>query len=205
MNQARVVWLMAGVAELAAGMLLGVDLREALRLGDVFGVAADAEMGDVGFLRLHARGVVGVLGERAVAGLTVDVDVRAFRFGIGDVGMAGFAGVMAGINDGTCGDFGDGVAAKMAIAAKAFGNEGTTEDKEKNHADSEDGGHAKEMVDVLQFEHEVPATPQNGSHVRSYNAGEHRTTGHRSHSSVIQVTTRIVLVGAFFSRGRAGG
>ena len=70
--------LVAGIAELTAGMLLGVDLRKTLGLGDVFGVAANAEMSDAGELGFYARGIVGVFGQRAVAGFAVDVSVDTF-------------------------------------------------------------------------------------------------------------------------------
>ena len=78
MIKARAVRLVAGVAELPPGMILGVDLREALRFGDIFGMAADAEMCDVGFLRRDASGIVGVFRQRTVAGFTVDVRMDAF-------------------------------------------------------------------------------------------------------------------------------
>ena len=69
---------MACIAELTAGMLLGVDLRKTLGLGDVFEVAANTKMSNIGELGFYARGIVGVLGQRAVAGFAVDVSVDAF-------------------------------------------------------------------------------------------------------------------------------
>ena len=160
LNHRRAVRLMAGIAELTAGMFLGVDLRKAPGLSDVFGMAADAERGDFGQFRFCARGVVGMLRKRAVAGFAVDVGVDAFCLGLGDIGVAAFAGVMAGVGDRARGDFADGIAAKMAVAAEAVWDERTAENEEKNQADDEDRSHAKEMGNVLQLDHKCACPPQ---------------------------------------------
>ena len=69
---------MTGGAELSAGMFFGVDLGKALRFGDIFGVAADAEEGDVGFLWSESGGVVSMFCEGSMTGFAVDVGVRTF-------------------------------------------------------------------------------------------------------------------------------
>lgn len=159
---------MTGVAELPAGMLFGVDLREALRFGDVLGMAADTQMGDVGLLGCHARGIFGVLRERAMTGLTVDVGVNAFGFYVGLVGVTAIASLVARVGDWTRGDFCDGVTPEVAVAPEALRNEGTAEDKEKDQADEENGGHAKEMGNVLQLGHDVACSAAKKSVERSF-------------------------------------
>jgi hypothetical protein len=149
---------MAGAAELAAGMLLRIDLRKTLGLGDIFGVAADAEMGNVRFLRRQGRWVVGVLCERAMTRFAIDVCVDAFGFGIGHVRVAPFAGFMACVGDWARGDLGEGVTAEVAVAPETFGDECAAKDKEEDQADEKDGGHTEEMGDVLQLDHEAPAS-----------------------------------------------
>jgi len=144
---------MAGIAKLAAGMLRNIDLREAGGLGDIFGMAADAEMGDIGQLRRHAGGILGMLGQGPVACLTVDVGMDALCLGVGLFRMTVPARLVAGIVNGPRGDFGKGIAAKMAIATEAFWNESTAKNEEENQADCEYGGHAEKMADVLQFDH----------------------------------------------------
>jgi len=121
---------MAGVAQLSPGVFLSVYLRKALGLGNIFGVTANAKMGDVRLLRGQGGGVVGVPGERPVAGFTVDVGVNAFRFGVGDIGMAAFAGLVAGVSNGARGDFADGVTTVGAIAPETLRNEGAAKDQE---------------------------------------------------------------------------
>ena len=61
-SQVRVVRLVADIAQRAAGVFGGDHLREVLRLGCVFFVAAAAQVGDVGQVGLSASGVVGVRG-----------------------------------------------------------------------------------------------------------------------------------------------
>ena len=146
---------MAGIARLTSGMLLGVDLRKALGLGDIFGMAADAETGDIGLLRRHAHGIFGMFCERAMAGFTVDASMHAFCLGIGNIGMAAFARLVAGVNDGPRADFRNRIAAKVAVAAKAFRHERTAEDEEKKQSDDENRGHAKEMSDVSHLNHKM--------------------------------------------------
>src|ERR1035441_1101366 len=59
-SEMRVMGLMTGVTERAAGVLHGDHLRKILGLGGVFFVAPPAEVGDVGQGGLMRRRVVGV-------------------------------------------------------------------------------------------------------------------------------------------------
>jgi hypothetical protein len=152
--------LMADVAELAAGVLLGIDLRESLGLGDILGMAADAEMGHIWLLRRQALGIVGVLCERTMTGFAVDADVNAFGFGVGHVRVAPIACFMARVGDGARCDFGESVPPEVAITPKALGDESAAKDEEEDQADEEDCGHAEEMGDVLQLDHERARQPQ---------------------------------------------
>jgi len=142
-----------GVAKLPAGMFLSVYLRKALGFGPVFGVTAYAKLSDVWLLWGEAGGVIGVFCERAVTGFAVHMGVPAFGFGIGHVRVTSFAGFMASVRDGTRGNFGDGVATVMAVAPETFGDESTAEDQEQDQAEEENGGHAKQVGDVLKLDH----------------------------------------------------
>jgi hypothetical protein len=71
------VGLVAGVAERSAGVLRGHHLGKALRFRRVLLVAAAAEISDLGQFGNVGRGVVGVLGQRTVAGFTGHVGVLA--------------------------------------------------------------------------------------------------------------------------------
>src|SRR5438128_1463998 len=78
-SEVRIVRLMAGVAERAAGMLGGNDLREFRRFGRVLLVTASAEIGDVGKGRLQRRRIVRVLCLRTVARLARDLRMTPGR------------------------------------------------------------------------------------------------------------------------------
>src|SRR5262249_15868316 len=143
--------LMTDVAERSAGVFLGVHLGKAGGLGAVFRVAADAEMRDVGQLGLHGDGIVGVFGQWTMAGLGVDVGVHAFCFGIRPLGMAPFTNLMAGVDDGTRGDFTEGITAIVSIAAETLWDEGAAKDEEEDQAERKDRSHAEEMDSVLQL------------------------------------------------------
>ena len=134
---------MTGIAKLTAGMLLGVDLGEALGLRNILGMTADAQMGNIGLLRRHACGIFSMFCKGAVAGFTVDVSVYAFGLRFGNVGMAVFAGLVAGVNDWPCADLGNGISAKMPIAAEALWDEHAAEYEEKNQPEGENHGQAK--------------------------------------------------------------
>ncbi len=186
--------LVAGVARLTAGMFSGVHLGEALRLGDIFGVAADAELSDIGKLRGDAGGIVGMFGKGTMAGFAIDMGVDAFGLGVRFFGMAAFAGLMASVTKGMGSDFGDGVAPEVAIAAEALGDEGAAEDEEENEAGEENPGHAEEVGDVLEFDHSAPGKTGPRANVRLYSAGGHRTTVQKSRAFVMVVTGRKKLL-----------
>src|SRR5215467_13078994 len=104
--------------------------------------------------------------------------------------MTTFAGVVTSVNDGARGDFGKSITAKMAVTAEALRDERVAKDEDKNQANGKDCGHAKEMGNVLQLAHKCACQPRNVSNARSYNAGEHRTTGHGSRICVMKVTRK---------------
>ena len=181
--------LMAGIAELAAGVFLRIHLGKALRLGDIFGVTPDAELGDVGELRSNAGGVFGVLGEGAVAGLAVHMRVHTFRFGVGLLRVTPFTSLMTGVGDGTRGDFAEGVTPEVAVAAEAFWNKGAAQKQEESQAEEKNDGHTEEMRDVFERDHRGGVrTRDRNTNVRFYSAGEHRTIVRRSRLPVMRVT-----------------
>ena len=111
--------LVAGFAGDASGVLLGVDLREVFRLGRAGRMAADAEDSGVEFGRGDRR-IVGVLGQRSVAGFAVDVRVLAVLLRVQNVRVAGFARIVAREVDGTGGHLRDRVPAVVPIFPKAL-------------------------------------------------------------------------------------
>ncbi len=99
-------------------MLVGVDLGKGPGSGGADGMAAHAERSDIGFAGIDGR-IGSVVRQRTVAGFAVHVRVHATGFGLGDVAVAGFAGLVAGEVQRPVSDFGDSRAAVMSVLPKA--------------------------------------------------------------------------------------
>ena len=87
---------------------------------------------------LLAGEVLRVASERPVAGFASDISVRAFAFRGGDVVVAGGAGLTAGKDRSTGGDFIEGTGAVMSVLAELSGNESVAdceESQDENHRD----------------------------------------------------------------------
>jgi hypothetical protein len=133
-------------------MLIGVDLREAFGFGGAGGMAANAEDCCVEF-RGSDGGVVGVFGQGAVASFAVDVGVFAGGFGGEDIGVAGFAGLMAGKVDGFGGYLGDCGSAVMAILSEGPGHDEVADHEKHREGDDEEKGKSKEMSCIFEAIH----------------------------------------------------
>lgn len=116
-----------------------MNLREIHGLGVTGFMAADAELRDIRQLRLDACGILGMLGERSVAGLAGDVRVAPGLFHIVDVVVAAFAGFMAGIGNGVSHDFVERGAPIEAVLTKTLRYQKTPDDEKKNGADGKRG------------------------------------------------------------------
>jgi hypothetical protein len=146
---------MTGVAELAAGMFLGVNLRETLRLGDIFGMAANAKVYDVGPFRPETGGIVRVFGEGPVTGLAIDPGVDTASFGVGYIGVTALTGLVTSVGERMRSGLRQGVTPIVPVLAKAFREESAAQDNKENHAGEENRGHAKQMRDVFERNHRL--------------------------------------------------
>ena len=144
---------MTAVAELAARVFLGVNLRETLRLGDIFGMTANAKVYDVGLSRRETSGIVGMFGEGPVAGLAIDLGVDTVSFGVGYIGVTALAGLVTGVGERTRSDLRQGFTPVVPVPAKAFREESAAQDNKENQAGKENRGHAKQMRDVFERNH----------------------------------------------------
>ena len=105
---------MTGIANHSAGMLLRIHLREPLRFGGAGFMALRAQHGRVRQSRHDGDRVLCMLGLRAMASLASDSGMFALGLHLQDIGVAGFAGLVPGVDDGQRRNFRDGVAAVMS-------------------------------------------------------------------------------------------
>ena len=122
----------AAIAGQALGMFGRDDRGKPFWLGGVGFMAASAENRGIGHNGFYGRGVLGMFGLRTVAGLAIDVRVFAGRLNSKDIGMAGFAGFVTGVDDGESGNFGHGVGAVVAVLTEAFRDEPCAEAEKEN-------------------------------------------------------------------------
>jgi hypothetical protein len=147
-----IVRFVAGLAGKAAGVLVGVDLGEAGRLGGAGRMTSDADDGGIEFGG-HDRGVVGVILQRTMTSLAVDMLMFARLLGFGDVGMAGLAGGVPGEVEGLGRDLCDGGSTVVPILAEAFGDDEVANHQEDSEGDDEQEGKPEEMCYILEPTH----------------------------------------------------
>jgi len=133
----------------------GRDLRETPWLGGIGLMATDTEDGGVEFGRLHGGGIVGVFCQWSVAGFTVHVRVPAVFFLVENVGVAGFASLVAGIVDGAGGELGQSVPAVVAVLSKTARNQKAADAKKREDANQEDGCQPEEVSCIFEGIHKV--------------------------------------------------
>ena len=149
--------LMTALADDPARVLGAGHLRKGFRLGDVLFMAARAEHRGIGQLRYHRTRVLGVLGQRAMAGFAVDAHMLA-RFLYGQhVAVTVFTGLVTGKDDWFGSKLGQRGAAIVAILSKALGNK-VCPDQQKHHDhDRTRYRQLDEMSGVFKFTHSYPS------------------------------------------------
>jgi hypothetical protein len=105
---------------------------------------------------LDRGGIIGVLCERYVTGLAVDVRVDAFGLDLCDIGMAILAGVMAGKGNGVRGKLSNGRASIGTVLPKALRNGGGPENDKRNEAQEKDASQTNQMLRILESIQWVP-------------------------------------------------
>lgn len=144
---------MAGIAGKSVGVVGGNDLRETLGLGRVRLMAAHAEHGRIEFGGRHRAGIVGVFGQRTVAGFAIYVRVLAISLLLEHVGMAGFAGFVAGEIDRPGCDFRERVAAIVSVFAETLRHQKASEDQKQEYAGSEHSCQPEKMSRISEGIH----------------------------------------------------
>jgi|SRR5579863_2528613 len=125
--------IVARVAQRPLRMVLGVNLRKALRLGWIRLMAPNAQRGHVRLLRLVPVRIVGVLCEGAMAGLARYLCVLPLAALLSDVIVANRASGLARERDGPRPNLAERCAAIMAVLL-----EGGRHDEMPNHQEGRD-------------------------------------------------------------------
>src|SRR5271166_4349390 len=103
--------------------------------------------------RLKSRGVIRVLGQRAVTGLARHPRMDALALHLEYVGVAALAGPVASEDHGPVGNLGDGRAAVMTVLSEAARNKKAARQEEQCDPHHKDRRHPKEMSCILKTRH----------------------------------------------------
>ena len=130
-------------------MVCRYDLWKPLRLGAVGFMTSGADDGGFELRRLNA-GIIRMVRQCAVAGLAGDYHVLSSLLLVGDVGVASLASLVASVDDGFGGNFGDGGPAEVPILAETLGDYGCAHNHKCQQHDQHHGGEPDEMFYVLE-------------------------------------------------------
>lgn len=132
--------LVARVAGDAARVIGGHDLRKRLRLGAIGFVTASAQHGCIKLGRSHRCRILGVTGERSVAGLARNYHVFTQLFLIYHVGVASLADLVPGKRNRASGNLGNGISSIVPILTEAARNNGGANDDQRYRCNCHDKG-----------------------------------------------------------------
>jgi len=150
--------LMADSAHQSAGMTFGIHLREPLRFGRTSFMTLRAKHGRVRLGRYDGE-ILGVLGLRAMASLAGDSGMFAFGLLLEDIDVAGFTGLVPGVDDGQRRNLRNSVAAVMPIFPKAVRDEKGSKAEKRQCSCPEQGRDAEQMFSVLHDRNEAISDP----------------------------------------------
>lgn len=136
------MWLMAGIAWQAVGMLGGDNGGKPLGLGGIRFVAARTQNAGVRQRRFDRRWIFRVFTLRPVARLAVDPRVTPRRLHRQHVGVARFANLVAGVNGWKRCDLAQRIPAVMSVLAEALWNKPCSKTKNRGSAQQENRGDA---------------------------------------------------------------
>lgn len=139
---------MAGVTSHSTGVVGGVHLGEELGFGAIGLVTARAEDCGIELGGLDRGGVVGVLGLRAMASFAGDMRMAAGFFLVHHIDVAGLAGFVTCVRDGTGRDFFERRPAKVAVLPEGLRNDRRTKQQERHYSDQHYRGEPKKMFRV---------------------------------------------------------
>ena len=137
---------MAGLTSDSAGVRGCIHLWEPGGLGNILLVATRANDCRVRQRGYQRSGILGVLRQRTMAGFAVHMSMLAVALRVGDIGMAGLAGLVTSVVNGPGGQFVERVAAIMPILAEGLGNQRSAYGEEPEDTGEENSGQPEEMA-----------------------------------------------------------
>lgn len=84
-----------------------------------------------------------------MARFAINMSVFAFYLAVRNFGVAPFAGLMSGVDNGERCDFSNGMAPVVAVLAEAVGHHQGAQRKEGDNANDEHHRYAEEMLGIL--------------------------------------------------------
>jgi len=155
-SEVRIMRLVAGIAGHAARVFDGRHLREALGFGGILFMTAPAEVGHLGQFGDDGAGVVGVFGQRPVAGFAGDVRMFAGGAGRSLLVMAHHAGFLSGVVHGVRADQVQRGWPVMPVLSEVFRNHSGPDDEKYTHAGNQDQGRADQVYPIAKTAQGAP-------------------------------------------------
>jgi hypothetical protein len=149
---------MAGVTNQSARVILRIYPREPFRLRARCFMTLGAQRRRVG-LNGRDRQIACMLALRTVASLAIHARVFSFGLFIRDIGVAGFAGLVAGVYNRQCRNLRDRVAAVVAVLPEAPRNEYSPHSEKSEQADHKHNRDPNEMFRVFHRARERNSRP----------------------------------------------
>ena len=141
---------MAGIAGDSLCVIGSHDLGESLGFGAVRLVAAAAYDGRVQLWRLHACGIVRVLGLRTVAGFARNNDVLALLLQVENVGVAAFTDFVPGMRNGAGCDLSQRRSPVVAVLPEALRHDRGSKNQENTYQYGNDCGKSDQMLGIFE-------------------------------------------------------
>jgi hypothetical protein len=125
--------------------------------GDILFMASRAEHSRIRQLRHYRSRILGVLGERTVAGFAVHARVFPSLLHLQHVAMAIFTGVVTGIRDRLRRKFSQRISPIVAVLSKALGNEVRSQQQKYGEPNYKRSRQPDKMFGIFEFAHMHPS------------------------------------------------
>lgn len=143
------MWVVAGLAGNAAGMLRRYDLRKILWLGGAGRVTAHAEHSRIELDGLDIDGIGYVPGERSMAGFAVDARMHSLALYVLNVCVAAYACLVTGICHREGGNLRNGRSPIVSVLSEGLGDDVAANYEKDHKRDYEESRKPEKMSYIL--------------------------------------------------------